>query len=125
MNLEKTANEFVTLYYSNLDDPSKRPTLKDLYTDKSMMTWEGTGILGKTNIFEKLTSMPKMTLQPQTTDVQPSSLESPNNMLVSVKGLLRLEENPPMQFQQVFQLIFEPNSKTYYILNDIFRLILN
>jgi hypothetical protein len=56
-----------------------------------------------------------------------------------------VDDNPPMQFHQVFQLIYVPNSKTYYMYalhflveldaaalkslnhrqNDIFRLILN
>jgi len=123
--LEKTAADFTAFYYAKVDDIEKRAELKDLYTEASVMTWEGDVILGQTNIVAKLASMPKVTHQTQTTDVQPSSPSVPN-LIVSVKGLLWVEENPPMQFHQVFQLIYvEGKAVPYYIHNDIFRLILN
>jgi len=122
--LQKTATDFTAFYYAKIDDAEKRAELKDLYNETSMMTWEGDPILGQANIVTKLASMPKVTHQTQTMDVQPSSPELPN-LLVSVKGLLWVDDSPPMQFHQVFQLIYVPSGKTYYIQNDIFRLILN
>ena len=120
--LKNTGESFTTFYYAKMDDANTRAELKALYVrhaqvpnehvvlislsqnETSMMTWEGSPILGQTNIMEKLAvrtittrgdrtlisnsqGMPKLGHQGLTIDVQPSSHQVPN-LLVSVNGQL-------------------------------------
>ncbi|PPQ65321.1 hypothetical protein CVT24_011448 [Panaeolus cyanescens] len=113
------AKQFVDFYYQTFN--ADRSTLQALYRDNSMLTWEGTPILGKGNIIEKLVTLPftKVTHKIVTLDAQPSVAEG--SLLVSVTGILVVDDSPnPLQFSQIFQLL--PESGSYYVFNDIFRL---
>ncbi|GJE87964.1 nuclear transport factor 2 family protein [Phanerochaete sordida] len=114
------AKQFTDFYYTTFD--SNRASLQSLYRPQSMLTWEGTQILGDAAISEKLTSLPFEKVQHKVTtlDAQPSS-PSVASLIVSVTGLLLVDDGAnPLQFSQVFQLI--PESGSYYVFNDIFRL---
>jgi len=115
------ANQFVTFYYSQFD--RDRSGLGPLYRDQSMLSWEASAFQGSTAIVEKLAGLPfaKVQHKVSTIDAQPSS-PTVASILVSVSGLLIVDDGEhPLQFSQVFQLI--PEGGSYYVLNDIFRLI--
>ncbi|KAI9056954.1 nuclear transport factor 2 [Trametes sanguinea] len=114
------AKQFTDFYYTTFD--TNRGGLQGLYRDSSMLTWEGTPILGAANIAEKLTTLPFEKVQHKITtlDAQPSS-PTVASLIVSVTGLLVVDDSTnPLQFSQVFQLI--PDAGSYYVYNDIFRL---
>ncbi|KAI8999054.1 nuclear transport factor 2 [Trametes punicea] len=119
-DINTIAKQFTDFYYTTFD--TNRAGLHSLYRDVSMLTWEGTPILGATAIAEKLTSLPFEKVQHKVTtlDAQPSS-PSIASLIVSVTGLLVVDDSTnPLQFSQVFQLI--PDGSSYYVYNDIFRL---
>ncbi|KAF9653855.1 nuclear transport factor 2 [Thelephora ganbajun] len=118
-DINTIAQQFTDFYYSTFD--SNRASLVSLYRNHSMLTWEGSPILGAKLITEKLTSLPfeKVAHKITTLDAQPSS--QGGSILVSVTGLLVVDDSPnPLQFSQVFNLT--PDGSSYYVFNDIFRL---
>nr|GAT60892.1 nuclear transport factor 2 [Mycena chlorophos] len=119
-NIDEVAAQFINYYYQTFD--SNRANLASLYRDSSMLSFEGAQILGTNAIVEKLASLPfqKVEHKVTTKDAQPSS-SSVASVLVSVTGMLVVDDSPnPLQFSQVFHLM--PESGTYYVFNDIFRL---
>ncbi|KAF7115971.1 hypothetical protein CNMCM5793_003804 [Aspergillus hiratsukae] len=119
-DFQSIAHEFVKFYYQTFD--TNRQTLANLYRDNSMLTFETSQVIGVANIAEKLTSLPFQKVQHQiaTFDAQPSNTEG--GILVMVTGgLLVDEEQKPMSYTQTFQLLRE--GETYYVFNDMFRLI--
>ncbi|RDB24220.1 Nuclear transport factor 2 [Hypsizygus marmoreus] len=119
-DINAIAKQFTDFYYATFD--SDRSVLNSLYRPESMLSWEGTPILGNTSITEKLTTLPFAKVQHKVTtlDAQPSS-PTVASLLVSVTGLLVVDDSPnPLQFSQVFHLI--PDGASYYVYNDIFRL---
>ncbi|KAI0713487.1 nuclear transport factor 2 [Earliella scabrosa] len=119
-DINAIAKQFTDFYYSTFD--ANRANLQSLYRDVSMLSWEGSPIVGAANITEKLTSLPFEKVQHKVTtlDAQPSS-PSLASLIVSVTGLLVVDDSTnPLQFSQVFQLI--PDGGSYYVFNDIFRL---
>ncbi|KAF7312198.1 Nuclear transport factor 2 [Mycena indigotica] len=119
-NIDQVAGQFIDFYYQTFD--TNRGGLASLYRDSSMLSFEGSQILGTTAIVEKLTSLPFEKVQHKVTtkDAQPSS-GTVASLLVSVTGLLVVDDSPnPLQFSQVFHLL--PEGGTYYVFNDIFRL---
>lgn len=104
-----------------------------------MLTFETTAIQGVSGIVEKLTvryaamlsvllltvfqNLPfnKVVHQVSTLDAQPSN-ESGGIMVMVTGALLVDEEQRPMNYSQVFQLIPD-GSGSYYVFNDVFRLI--
>jgi len=115
---QQVGTEFVKFYYQSFD--SNRASLDALYTEQSLLTFEGDGISGKQAIMEKLVGlrMEKVLHQVETLDVQPS----PTGLLVYVTGQLIVDDSPaPMKFSQVFHLL--PNGQgSYFVQNDLFRL---
>jgi len=115
---QAVGTEFVKFYYQSFD--SNRASLDALYTDSSLLTFEGAQISGKQAIMEKLVGLPmqKVAHQVETMDVQPS----PSGLLVYVTGALMVDDSPaPMKFSQVFHLL--PNGQgSYFVQNDLFRL---
>ncbi|KAI0747602.1 nuclear transport factor 2 [Daedaleopsis nitida] len=119
-DINAIAKQFTDFYYTTFD--TNRVGLQSLYRDVSMLSWEGTPILGASAISEKLTSLPFEKVQHQVTtlDAQPSS-PSVASLIVSVTGMLLIDDNVhPLQFSQIFHLI--PDGGSYYVYNDIFRL---
>ncbi|KAL1744211.1 hypothetical protein HDZ31DRAFT_39204 [Schizophyllum fasciatum] len=119
-DVNAVGQQFVQFYYQTFD--SNRANLQSLYRDTSMLTFEGAPTQGAAAITEKLTGLPFAQVQHKITtlDAQPSS-PSVNSILVNVTGMLIVDDNQnPLQFSQVFQLV--PEGNTYYVFNDIFRL---
>jgi len=119
-DINAVAKQFTDFYYTTFD--STRASLQSLYRDQSMLSFEGSQILGAVAITEKLTGLPFEKVQHKVTtlDAQPSS-PSAASLIVSVTGMLAVDDSPnPLQFSQVFHLI--PDGASYYVYNDIFRL---
>ncbi|ORY62491.1 uncharacterized protein BCR38DRAFT_438839 [Pseudomassariella vexata] len=118
-NFEDIAKQFVTFYYSQFDQDRK--ALSALYRDGSMLTFESSAVLGVNSIVEKLSGLPfeKVKHQVATLDAQPSVN---GGVLVLVTGQLLVdEEQRPMNYTQTFHLVAEGGS--YYVFNDIFKLV--
>ncbi|KAG6845696.1 hypothetical protein H0H87_004957 [Tephrocybe sp. NHM501043] len=113
-DINNIAEQFTKFYYETFDSNNRRP--------ESMLSWEGSLIVGEKAISEKLINLPFKKVQHQVTtrDAQPSN-PSVASLIVSVTGLLVIDDGErPLQFSQIFHLI--PNGESYYVLNDIFRL---
>lgn len=120
MSFTEIAQQFTTFYYQTFDQG--RENLAGLYRENSMLTFESTAIQGAANIVEKLTALPFQKVQHRidTLDAQPSN--EAGGVLVMVTGALLVdEEQRPMNYTQTFQLL--PEGGSYYVFNDIFRLI--
>ncbi|KXJ89727.1 hypothetical protein Micbo1qcDRAFT_165069 [Microdochium bolleyi] len=118
-NFEEIAKQFVEFYYNQFD--SDRNQLSALYRDGSMLTFESSASLGVGAIVEKLVGLPfqKVKHQVSTLDAQPSVS---GGVLVLVTGQLLVdEEQRPMNYTQTFQLM--PEGGSYYVLNDLFKLV--
>ncbi|KAM5542635.1 hypothetical protein V8D89_003596 [Ganoderma adspersum] len=119
-DIQSIAKQFTDFYYSTFD--TNRAGLQSLYRDVSMLSWEGTPLVGASNITEKIVSLPFQKVQHKVTtlDAQPSS-PTLASLIVSVTGLLVVDDSPnPLQYSQIFHLI--PDGGSYYVYNDIFRL---
>ncbi|KAG6829855.1 hypothetical protein H0H92_003298 [Tricholoma furcatifolium] len=124
-DINAIAKQFTDFYYQtfdskNPDSPQSISTISALYRPHSMLTWEGTQILGSEAITEKLVNLPFQKVEHKITtfDAQPSS-PSVASIIVSVTGLLVVDDSPnPLQFSQTFQLI--PDGASYYMLIDRF-----
>ncbi|QKX56887.1 uncharacterized protein TRUGW13939_03994 [Talaromyces rugulosus] len=119
-DFNEIAKQFVQFYYQTFD--SDRKSLAALYRDNSMLTFESGATGGTANIIEKLTSLPFQKVQHQvaTLDAQPSNEQG--GILVLVTGALLVdEEQKPMNYTQSFQLL--PDGQSYFVYNDVFRLV--
>ncbi|CAF9919575.1 MAG: Nuclear transport factor 2 [Heterodermia speciosa] len=114
------AEQFTTFYYNTFD--ADRKGLAALYRDGSMLTFETAAIRGVSDIIKQLTTLPfeKVVHKVNTLDAQPSNEQG--GILVMVTGALLVdEEQRPMNYTQAFQLL--PDGQSYYVYNDVFRLI--
>lgn len=68
----------------------------------SMLTFEGTQVLGSEQIVAKYKSVGSVKHQVKTMDVQPSN--NPNAILVFVTGHLQIDGGNPLHFTELFQL---------------------
>ncbi|KAG0260518.1 Nuclear transport factor 2 [Linnemannia exigua] len=119
MDLQAVADQFVTYYYQTFD--GNRGSLGPLYRPTSMLSFEGNQTLGDAAIVEKLAALPLDGLRHQvsTKDAQPAEN---NSILILVSGqLLAGGETNPQFFTQSFLL--KPDGGSYYIQNDVFRLV--
>ncbi|SZE99710.1 unnamed protein product [Blumeria hordei] len=121
MDFQEIARQFTTFYYNTFD--KNRQDLKPLYSDVSMFTFEDSSILGSVAIVEKLTSLPFRQVKHEvaTIDAQPSGENGQIIILITGK-LLVDEEQKPLSFSQAFQL-YPDGQGSYFIFNDIFRLV--
>jgi len=120
-NFVGVATEFATWYYKTIDG-TDRSGLSVVYRPHSMMTFETNQVQGVGAIKEKLISLPfqKLNHQISTLDAHPSG-ES-GSIIVLITGQLLIDDNEhPQKYSQCFHLV--PEGGTYYVLNDIFRLI--
>ncbi|KAK0382809.1 hypothetical protein NLU13_9904 [Sarocladium strictum] len=120
-NFEEVAKQFIEFYYNTFD--GDRKGLHSLYREQSMLTFESASVLGAAPITEKLAGLPfeKVKHQVDTLDAQPTMNEGGIIILVTGK-LLVDEEQRPMNYTQTFQLARDP-SGTYFVFNDIFKLV--
>ncbi|CDH59895.1 ntf2p [Lichtheimia corymbifera JMRC:FSU:9682] len=115
------AKAFVEFYYQTFD--TGRQNLAPLYRPESMLTFEGQQSSGGNAIIEKLVGLPfqKVAHRISTIDAQPANPTS-GTILVTVTGQLLIdEEQNPQMFMQTFHLV--PEGSSYWVFNDIFRLI--
>ncbi|CAK9786520.1 NTF2-like protein [Cutaneotrichosporon oleaginosum] len=120
-DINAVAKAFTDFYYPAFDND--RASLQALYRDRSMLTWEQEQIMGVTNIIEKLKNLPftKVVHRVVTVDAQPASATIAS-LVVLVTGQLLVDDGANvLQFSQMFQLI--PENGTYYVQNDVFRLV--
>lgn len=120
---EEIAAAFVSHYYTTFT--GNRPNLASLYTAQSTLTFEGQQMQGPELIVQKMTGLGNVQFDVAklTKDVQLGA--TPSTMLIFITGQLIIDQNPPMQFSQVFQLVAAgTGSSQLYIHNEIFRLCL-
>ena len=108
--------QFVNHFYQTFN--SGKETLMALFSDQSMLTFEGEQFMGQQAIYDKISSFGKLTHSDLTLDIQPSAN---NGIVVFVSGSLQIDENPAMMFTEVFHLQ-QGGAQGYFVLNDIFRL---
>ncbi|KAI9734669.1 MAG: Nuclear transport factor 2 [Cirrosporium novae-zelandiae] len=115
------AEQFVAFYYKTFDE--NRSQLAALYRPNSMLTFENSPVQGSAGIVEKLTNLPfqKVVHQVASLDAQPSN-EAGGIMVMVTGGLLADEEQRPMSYTQVFQLMPDGQG-SYFVFNDVFRLV--
>jgi len=123
-NFQGIGQDFVKHYYQTFD--TNRPNLAALYSNDSMLTFEGQQFQGAQAIMTQLTSLPFKKVQHQVVkcDCQPNP--SNGGVIVFVTGQLIVDdENQALQFAQAFHLAPSnpgaPNSG-FFCLNDLFRL---
>ncbi|KAL2054247.1 hypothetical protein ABVK25_005388 [Lepraria finkii] len=115
------AQQFVEFYYNTFDQD--RNKLAALYRENSMLTFETGATLGMSAILEKLTTLQfeRVKHQVATLDAQPSN-ESGGILVLVTGALLVDEEQRPMKYTQIFQLMPD-GAGSYFVFNDIFKLI--
>ncbi|KAI5837228.1 nuclear transport factor 2 [Morchella snyderi] len=119
------ATQFADYYYNTFD--SNRTSLAPLYRENSMMTFETNQHQGVKAIIEKLTALPfaKVAHRITTLDAQPAG--SNGSIMVLVTGELLIDDSEhPQRYSQCFHLVPEQDERgtgSYYVLNDIFRLV--
>ncbi|GHP12169.1 hypothetical protein PPROV_001089700 [Pycnococcus provasolii] len=120
VNFEEVSKAFTQHFYMTFD--TNREGLASLYTDQSLMTYEGTQIMGQAAIMNKYRSLgfnqAKHNIKTQ--DAHPNPLQ-PNAVIVFVTGDLQIEgQEYPMKFAEVFHLV--QTGASFIIANHIFRL---
>ncbi|KAI1089847.1 nuclear transport factor 2 [Rostrohypoxylon terebratum] len=119
-NPEDIAKQFVDFYYNTFD--ANRLNLHGLYRDVSMLTFESSSFQGASTIIEKLASLPFQQIKHQVTTMDPQPGVGPGHLMVLVTGQLLVdEEQRPMSYTQTFYLV--PEGGSYFVHNDIFKLI--
>ncbi|KAF2244268.1 putative nuclear transport factor 2 [Trematosphaeria pertusa] len=121
MDFQQIAETFIKDYYGAFD--GNRALLKDVYRDHSMLTFERQPVGGVAAIMEKLVNLPfqQVIHRVDTLDAQPSAEDG---IMIMVTGALQVEgQEKPMSFSQTFQIKYEPGSKKWYVLNDVFVLV--
>ncbi|EAS32596.1 nuclear transport factor 2 [Coccidioides immitis RS] len=119
-DFQGVAQQFVEFYYKTFDE--NRANLTALYRHESMLTFETSSVQGATGIAEKLEGLPfqKVAHRVSTLDAQPTR---DGGILVMVTGALLVdEEQKPLSYSQTFQLLPD-GAGSYFVLNDIFRLV--
>jgi len=122
-NYEQIGKSFVQQYYALMDDSAQRPNVANFYSEqKSLMSFEGQQMMGRTKIMEKIQSLTFQKIQHLITaiDTQPTF---DGGVLVVVLGQLKTDDDPPHTFNQVF--VLKPANDSFYVEHDVFRLALH
>ncbi|KAK0425033.1 hypothetical protein QR680_008995 [Steinernema hermaphroditum] len=125
-NFEEIGTAFIQHYYSKFDvsDITARSQgLSDLYDPQnSYLTFEGNQVRGRDQILQKFASLTFKNIQRAVTktDCQPLA---DGSIVVAVFGQLKTDEDPIQSYNQFF--ILKPNGASFYIANEIFRLVLH
>lgn len=121
-NACETAEEFTKLYYKQVDN-SRHLTSK-LYTDDSLLVWNGNGVNGRENIQKFLMDLPGSTHSLKTLDAQPISDGIVGNnlsYLIQACGDVTYQnEESRKPFQQTFLIVAVEDK--WKIASDCFRL---
>ncbi|EPQ30347.1 uncharacterized protein PFL1_01873 [Pseudozyma flocculosa PF-1] len=119
-DINAVAQQFTQYYYSTFD--TSRGNLGNLYRDHSMLTFEGSQVMGAQAIVEKLQNLPfqKVKHEVGSLDAQPTG--TGGSLLVLVTGALLVDEEAnPLKFSQAFTL--NADNGSFYVYNDVFRLV--
>lgn len=118
MSLE-VGRSFINYFYQCYD--GDRSALQGLYQDCSMLSFEGNEFMGSNSIMNKIGSLGcTFAHDIKSTDIQPTS---DGGILICCTGLIKIDENPAMMFTETF-IIRDMGGNSYYVHNDIFRLVL-
>ena len=118
-DFQEVGTQFVNHYYSTFNQPKEN--LMNLFTDQSMLTFEGEQFMGQQSIYGKLGSFGKVSHKINTLDIQPSAN---NGIIAFVCGELTIDDGNPLMFTEVFNLNVG-GTQGYFILNNVFRLNLS
>merc|ERR1712032_538928 len=116
----QVGEQLVGAYYNMFD--TNRSNLISMYSEQSMMTFEGEQMQRAQPIVQKLVSLPFKTVRHQIVkaDCQPTPT---GGVLVFVTGHLYVDESPnPLKFARIFHLCQSPGTGNYFVQNDMFRL---
>ncbi|CAN0131001.1 unnamed protein product [Pylaiella littoralis] len=122
MSGEDVAKAFVAHFYSKFaNNGAQLDQLGALYQPSSMLTIEGTQVVGATAIVTKYKALGgNLQFQPDTLDVQ---MGTTNSALIAViTGKLKIDNGNQLHYLQVFQLV-STGPGAYYVHNDVLRLI--
>ncbi|KAI8869411.1 nuclear transport factor 2 [Ramicandelaber brevisporus] len=117
----QVAQQLGGFYYQTFK--TNRGQLASLYKDQSVLSWNGEEVKGAAAIATKLTELPfeKVEFNVMNCDAQISNPDI-GTIIVLVSGQLSIDDGPGLNFTQAFQLV--PEGGSYWIYNDIFRLVL-
>ena len=115
----EVGTQFVNHYYSTFNQP--REQLMVLFSDQSMLTFEGEQFLGQEAIYGKLSSFGQVNHKINTMDFQPTVN---NGIIAMISGELSIEGGNPLMYTEVFHLCVG-GQQGYYVHNDVFRLSLS
>lgn len=117
------AEQFSNLYYKTFD--TQRHRLSALYTDRSMVVWNGNGYHGASKINEFFVNLPISVHKLTSIDCQPvNQVAIPNttSIIVVCEGTVCYgDEKKHRPFTQNFLLVSENNQ--WKIISDCFRFI--
>ena len=117
---DSIGRQFVQHYYNTFD--ANRSTLGPLYSEQSLLTFEGEQFQGAQSIVSKLVGLPFQKIKHELVraDCQPNPQN--NGVVVFVVGKLFVDDNQAqLMFAQVFHLAPNP-AGGFFCLNDMFRL---
>ncbi|GIQ82639.1 hypothetical protein KIPB_003808 [Kipferlia bialata] len=121
---DQVAQGFVQYYYACFDDVQKRGELRNVYTEMSLLTFQGRRYQGVTNIMEKLGALGFQTVAHRVNSIEAQPTFN-NSVLVQVAGEMVTdgETDKPVQFCETFTLTKVAGQESYFVLNDIFRIL--
>lgn len=122
-NFKAIGESFIQQFYAMLDNNDTRLQVGNFYSEtNSLMTFEGTQLMGRAKIVEKFQSLTFQKIQHVITvvDAQPTF---DGGVLVNVLGQLKTDDDPPHTFNQTF--VLKPANDTFFVEHDIFRLALH
>ena len=127
-NFDEVGQAFVQHYYSKFDVPDaqvRTTGLNDLYDpEHSFMTFEGNQVRGRQAILEKFGALPFRAIAHAITKTDCQPLQD-GAILVTVIGQLKTDDDPINSFNHCFILRQNATSGSFYISNEIFRLVLH
>eukprot|EP00040_Diaphanoeca_grandis_P011244 m.57586 g.57586 ORF g.57586 m.57586 type:complete len:129 (+) comp22410_c0_seq1:79-465(+) len=115
---------FVKQYYATFD--ADRTQLASFYNEYSLFTFEGTSVMGRESIMKHITE--KLTFKQcvhaaTSVDCQPTAR---GGIFVQVMGQLKTDgEEHAMGYCQAFTLENDPAGQSWFVANDIFRLVIH
>ena len=115
-DFQNVGTQFVQHYYNVFD--TQREQLGDLYTEDSMLTFEGEQFKGLEGIGGKYGALPSIKHKVDTADYHPSLQ---NGIIAFITGEISIDGGPGIKFSQVFNLAVG-GKNGYYVHNDLFRM---
>ena len=123
-NFDQVGKQFVSQYYPLFG--TNRKAIIGVYKDNSLVTYMGKQMQGTQsimNFFETGITFTKADYKPEDIDCQPI-LSSPNSILVTVNGLVQVDnEQRSLKFNDVFILSTDNSGSNYFVANQTFRIL--